>query len=337
MLLSETAITKWAGYTKKYYISKGYQFTKLGDEFEVKVKDLQEGSGVSVQVFCDYCLEEGKETILNKEYWAYIRDNKNSVIHKDCCTMCQVKKIRESNMLTYNVPYTTYLQVVKDGASFSNKIPLYTIIDKCKDYNIFFIDTFMKKNQQYIKFICNTHKEKGILSAPWQNIKSGLNLCRFCGYDQRKGKNHPNWQGGFTSLKHYLRERINDWKINSLKASNFKCVITDEFSHNLIVHHLIGFNTILQKVMEELNFPIHQEINNYSSEELNKIEVALLREHNKLLGVCLLPDIHNLFHLLYGFGDNTPEQFYEFKERCLNGDLSSYITNIKINSKKEII
>lgn len=35
---------KWNPYSQKYYQSKGYVFTKRGDEFQVKIEDLQEGS-----------------------------------------------------------------------------------------------------------------------------------------------------------------------------------------------------------------------------------------------------------------------------------------------------
>lgn len=52
-LISKTVIMKWNGKTKKHYISKGYTFTKMGDEFEVKIEDLSKGCNIYVDVQCD--------------------------------------------------------------------------------------------------------------------------------------------------------------------------------------------------------------------------------------------------------------------------------------------
>lgn len=46
---------KWGGKNKKYYTDLGYTFTKIGDEFEVVVKDLPYESSDEVSVTCDYC------------------------------------------------------------------------------------------------------------------------------------------------------------------------------------------------------------------------------------------------------------------------------------------
>jgi hypothetical protein len=53
MLISKTVIIKWTKRMKKYYINKGYIFTKYGDEFEIKVEDLSEGSRVLIEIKCD--------------------------------------------------------------------------------------------------------------------------------------------------------------------------------------------------------------------------------------------------------------------------------------------
>lgn len=52
-LLTKTAMVKWDGRTRKHYESKGYIFTKIGNEFEVKVNDLSKGSSTVVEVSCD--------------------------------------------------------------------------------------------------------------------------------------------------------------------------------------------------------------------------------------------------------------------------------------------
>ena len=46
---------KWNSSNKKYFISKGYNFTKIYDEFTVKAEDLSNGSKAKVVCYCDYC------------------------------------------------------------------------------------------------------------------------------------------------------------------------------------------------------------------------------------------------------------------------------------------
>lgn len=54
-LISKTVIVKWNSKTKRWYESLGYPFTKIGDEFEVKVSDLTKGSNSIVDMECNGC------------------------------------------------------------------------------------------------------------------------------------------------------------------------------------------------------------------------------------------------------------------------------------------
>lgn len=136
------------------------------------------------------------------------------------------------------------------------------------------------------------------------------NRCPHC--RDRKGKNHPNWKGGISSLQEYLRKKINQWKLDSMNASNYKCVVTgDKFDD---IHHLYSFHLILEEVLEELNLDIRCNISEYTNDELTKIEDKTIELHNRYpLGVCLRKDIHTLFHNIFGTSNNTTEQFEEFK------------------------
>ena len=55
MLITKTVKMKWNSRNKKYYETLGYEFTKYGDEFEVKVEHLTKGSDIRVDCICDNC------------------------------------------------------------------------------------------------------------------------------------------------------------------------------------------------------------------------------------------------------------------------------------------
>lgn len=78
-LITKTAKVKWHSSTKKYYESLGYIFTKMGDEFEVKVEDLTEGSHVKIECFCDNCGQ--KLECIYYNYKRRLRDGKTYCNH----------------------------------------------------------------------------------------------------------------------------------------------------------------------------------------------------------------------------------------------------------------
>ena len=134
----------------------------------------------------------------------------------------------------------------------------------------------------------------------------------------RTGDTCPNWHGGITELNQHLRNLITPWITDSMKQCNFKCVLSGD--KNWQVHHLKGFNIIVKQTLEELNLPIKPIIGDYTQQEMINIETRCLQLHYELLGVCLEKSLHTLFHCNYGYGENTPEQFEEFKTRYLSGE-----------------
>ena len=92
MLISKTAIIKWNSKNKKWYESKDYIYTKMGDEFLVKVEDLTNGSNVYVDVECDGCNKELKDIIWN----AYLKCVKND--GKYYCHNCAQKLFGNYNL-----------------------------------------------------------------------------------------------------------------------------------------------------------------------------------------------------------------------------------------------
>lgn len=73
-LITKVTANKWHNRNKNYYVEKGYEFTKYGDEFEVRVEDLTIGSHVEVDVQCDGCEKEIKNVIW-KNYKRNVKEN----------------------------------------------------------------------------------------------------------------------------------------------------------------------------------------------------------------------------------------------------------------------
>lgn len=89
MLLTQSVLVKWHGFTKKYYVDLGYEFTKIGEYFDVKIQDLPKGSHATVEVQCDYC-----GIVVEKEYRRYLEEHDNEL--GDCCGKCNRIKSNKS-------------------------------------------------------------------------------------------------------------------------------------------------------------------------------------------------------------------------------------------------
>ena len=77
---NQLVLVKWNSKIKSHYVERGYHFTKMGDEFEVKAKDLTIGSHVMVSCTCDYC---GKQYELM--YKLYLHSIKTGLLACDSC------------------------------------------------------------------------------------------------------------------------------------------------------------------------------------------------------------------------------------------------------------
>jgi len=133
------------------------------------------------------------------------------------------------------------------------------------------------------------------------------------------GSGGYHWNGGTTEIRSFLRKHIQQWKIDSMKSCNYLCVIENKPFDK--IHHLYGFNLILEQTLQELNIPIKVRIGDYTPEELELIKNKCQEIHNKNLGICLTKKCHDLYHKIYGYGNNTPTQFEEFKSRIQSGEI----------------
>ena len=177
-------------------------------------------------------------------------------------------------------------------------------------------------NMTLLKYICKKHWQSGVQNITYASLKVSDFGCNYCAIGYRS---ELLSKGGITPLQNYLRDKIDQWKKDSMKSCGYKCVIS--YGRFDTVHHLYGFNMILLESLSILDLPIYKIIADYSVEELSNIEKTFIELHYKYgFGVCLSKEIHNLFHHFYSKGDNTPEQFEEYKKRY---DLGEFIDILK--------
>jgi hypothetical protein len=201
--------------------------------------------------------------------------------------------------------------------SSDDKIRLAIKNKNCKLIKIIFYEN-RKNSELIIEFSCG-HTEN-ISYGNFISRRSGL--CVNCEMESRSGETAYAWKGGITSLTWYIREKIFGigWKEECGRAYGYKCAITGKpMGH---VHHLQSFNLMLIETMNILNFEIKRNVSDYLEEELSLILSTFFCIQEKYpSGVPLTKNVHILFHTLYGRGNNTPEQFYEFVDRINAGEI----------------
>ena len=138
------------------------------------------------------------------------------------------------------------------------------------------------------------------------------------------------YKGGITPISIYLRSLpvVKEWRKNTYTRENNKCQLTGKHVHsgNSDVHHLHSFNMIVLEAHELHNIQIHEIVSEYTQEELYKLEQYIEKWHKDTSNAVLLcEEVHSLFHSIYKYGNNTPEQFEEFKQRYLSGEFEENI------------
>lgn len=147
----------WSNRTKKYYEAKGYAFTRYGDSFYVKAKDLTSGANAKVEVICDFC---------GKSYCPKYSDfNKRIDKSVDSCNDCKTYKQWGK---TKNNRAKEKFDAIKE-ICFDNDYELITNESE-------FIGAFTP-----IEYICKKH---GVQKQSLENIIHG-HKCYFCSYEER--------------------------------------------------------------------------------------------------------------------------------------------------------
>lgn len=128
----------------------------------------------------------------------------------------------------------------------------------------------------------------------------------------------PTEIDNYKTLKKYIRTRLIPWRDKIRELNNYTCSLTG-IRTNIVVHHIRSFNLLFYEVIENLNFPIYDDISQYNQSQLDEFlnEFINVQENYKSY-VCINEEIHKLFHKEYGYGDNTLEQWNEFVNKYYN-------------------
>ena len=135
-----------------------------------------------------------------------------------------------------------------------------------------------------------------------------------------------SYKGGITPISQYLRSSNSQWFEDCKQKANYTCQLTGQVGGQLHTHHLKAFSTIVIEAHNLHNIQIKPLVKDYTDEELKLLEEYVGSWHkDNSNAVVLSEDVHKLFHSLYGKGENTPEQYIEFKERYLAGEFKEIL------------
>ena len=132
------------------------------------------------------------------------------------------------------------------------------------------------------------------------------------------GLKRPTEKGKYDTLANYVREKTKRWRYKIKTESGWTCCVTGEHT-DIVLHHCRSFNLLFAETIDDLKFTIKDNLNDYTQQELDTfVEHFLYLQDYYGEYCCVTEKIHKLFHSIYGFGNNTMEQWKEFVENYNN-------------------
>lgn len=122
----------------------------------------------------------------------------------------------------------------------------------------------------------------------------------------------PTEINNYKNLICYVRQRLVPWRDRVRRERNYVCEITGRRS-NIVVHHIRGFNLLFNETVHRLNFSLRDDMSHYTQDQLDKFMDAFVTiQESYGQYICINEEVHKEFHNLYGYGDNTQEQWNDF-------------------------
>jgi len=353
MLISDWVKIKWNKRHKKHFISKGYYFTKIGDEFLVKAEDLTKGSHVHILILCDYCLEEGIHTIISKTYKDYIQQNEKSNIHKDCCKKCQYKKGREVNNIKYGCNAPLQNEHIKNKSKqtslkrYGTEYPMQNEMVKNNFKNTcqekYGVDNVFQLEEVKI-LIKQTNLNKYGVEYNMQNkeIKQkAINTCLdkygveyYSQTDECKEKmkntSLKNWNTEYPLQNKEIRERIKQTNISKYGYENSSQ--NKEIREKIQQTNLERYGNIIPVLSNDIKFKIiNTNLNRYGCEYPFQSPIIREKGRNTLYqnGTCKTSTQQLYIYNLLKENNYNVELNYPLSR--INLDVAIFIDNIKID------
>lgn len=143
-------------------------------------------------------------------------------------------------------------------------------------------------------------------------------------YRYRNGLVKIYEKSSYNDLSEYVRRNNSEWKIQSMIHCGYKCALTGNRFDD--IHHIYGLNLILNETLYELDIKVKENIDDYTSGELKDVLAMFrIKQSEYPLGVCLSKNVHLIFHNIYGYGNNTQEQWDEFVRNFKEGKYSEIL------------
>lgn len=245
MILTKTLSIKWNGSQKQHYINKGYNFTKIGDEFECKFEDIPHSSDKFVDCKCDYC---------GKIYSVQIKKHyKNTqVVNKDACKDCAGLKNKEVKMVKYGKA-----GLISDSAKekyYQRINPMRMknfnhAIDLFKEKGYLMMPTIYVGNDTKLPYICPNHIDQGIQWIDYSHLKTGRG-CRYCGAENA----HAAMRYSYDEVKFFIEKNEKNRLISNYYTgySDYNLIVSCEVCGN---HYRTSLGLFLkgQTICKECN------------------------------------------------------------------------------------
>lgn len=352
MLISKTVIMIWSGRIKQYYIDKGYVFTKILEEFEVKVEDLLPSSNKDIKVICDYC---GEST--TKPYYEIKKQRDKTDSNKDCCKKCAHTKGKEVMLKKYGVESPSQVPEIMEKIQANGRIDFSIVKEAFKKagYELISTKDDYKNASSLLKYICPNHILEGVKKLSYHNIQQGKG-CNLCGIESRSNKRRlsgdfvysefinkgyepqfkPNEYKNAIILLPYICSNHREEGIKYISYDNLRIghgcssCSTDNSKGDKSCH----WNPLLTDE-ERLIQRSYPEYYNWRKEVLErdwytcqccgkhggKLNVHHFVNYSQDIegrldldnSITLCREDHILFHKTYGYQNNTKEQYEEFK------------------------
>ena len=123
----------------------------------------------------------------------------------------------------------------------------------------------------------------------------------------------------YQSLTSFFRNKIKSWKNNFLNTHEHKCDITGNSNIELDLHHIVNFSTLLAQASKDTGIPLiyyPHEFSNYGY-DVDILVKRLLELQEEASAVLIEKKLHQKFHKIYGYKNNSLEQYLEFKNIIL--------------------